>query len=129
MTLKRADIDKFQDFLEKVKKSVYPEPPTATHTEITQKAIEYLCGKYPLAPNSKILDVGCGQGVALDIFSKNGYVPVGITLSPEDMAVCQRKGHEVYEMDQSFLDFDDQKFDCIWCRHCLEHSIFPAFTD
>ncbi len=31
-------------------------------------------------------------------------------------------------MDQSFLDFNDEEFDLVWCRHCLEHSIFPYFT-
>lgn len=31
-------------------------------------------------------------------------------------------------MDQSFLDFPDGTFDVVWCRHCLEHSIFPYFT-
>ena len=31
-------------------------------------------------------------------------------------------------MDQSFLEFDNDNFDFIWCRHCIEHSIFPYFT-
>ncbi len=31
-------------------------------------------------------------------------------------------------MDQSFLDFEDESFDFIWCRHCIEHSVFPYFT-
>ena len=31
-------------------------------------------------------------------------------------------------MDQSFLEFADNYFDFVWCRHCLEHSIFPYFT-
>ncbi len=31
-------------------------------------------------------------------------------------------------MDQSFLDFNDEEFDFIWCRHCLERSISPYFT-
>ena len=39
-----------------------------------------------------------------------------------------RKGFDVREMDQSFLDFADQMFDLIWCRHCLEHSVMPFFT-
>jgi len=31
-------------------------------------------------------------------------------------------------MDQSFLEFAENYFDFVWCRHCLEHSIFPYFT-
>ena len=81
-----------------------------------------------LPPAAKILDIGCGQGVALEIFKKHGFAPIGITLNNEDVAICQQKGYEVYQMDQSFLDFADDYFDFVWCRHCLEHSIFPYFT-
>jgi len=76
----------------------------------------------------KSWDYGCGQGVALELFTSKGFDPIGITLNSQDVAVCQEKGYEVYEMDQSFLDFPDASFDFVWCRHCLEHSIFPLFT-
>jgi SAM-dependent methyltransferase len=49
-------------------------------------------------------------------------------LNDEDVSICKQKGYKVYEMDQSFLDFPEEEFDFIWCRHCLEHSIFPYFT-
>ncbi|NER08076.1 MAG: class I SAM-dependent methyltransferase, partial [Okeania sp. SIO3C4] len=65
---------------------------------------------------------------ALEIFKKHGFSPTGITLNNEDVAICQQKGYQVYEMDQSFLEFEDNYFDFVWCRHCLEHSIFPYFT-
>jgi SAM-dependent methyltransferase len=29
---------------------------------------------------------------------------------------------------ESTLDFPDATFDLVWCRHCLEHSIYPYFT-
>lgn len=28
----------------------------------------------------------------------------------------------------SFLDFSDETFDVVWCRHVIEHSVFPYFT-
>ena len=31
-------------------------------------------------------------------------------------------------MDQSYLDFPDESFDLVWCRHALEHSAAPYFT-
>jgi SAM-dependent methyltransferase len=128
MELRQADIKKINAFLGKIKKDVYPEPPSETHTEITKKMIEFFMNKYGLMPHSEILDIGCGQGLALDIFTHEGYQPVGITMDAEDYAVCRQKGFVVHEMDQSFLDFDDETFHLIWCRHCLEHSIFPYFT-
>lgn len=90
--------------------------------------IELLEKKYPLKPNGKILDVGCGQGTALDMFSKKGFRTTGITLNTDDLSVCHQKDHNVFQMDQSFLSFIDGEFDLIWCRHCLEHSIFPYYT-
>jgi len=52
---------------------------------------------------------------------------VGITLGP-DAEICRGKGLNVLEMDLSFLDFADGAFDMVWCRHALEHSVFPFFT-
>ncbi|MEC4896138.1 MAG: class I SAM-dependent methyltransferase [Oscillatoria sp. PMC 1051.18] len=128
MKLSDSDIQKLEKFLEKIKGDTYPEYPTSLHTNVTIKITDYFFKKFSLPPQAKILDIGCGQGVALEIFAAKGYNPIGITLNSEDVAVCQQKGYEVYEMDQSFLDFEDNSFDLIWCRHCLEHSIFPYFT-
>jgi len=128
MKLTDKDVEKLERFLEKIGREVYPEPPSATHTQITRKSIEYMFGKYPFQPGAKILDVGCGQGVAMEIFAAGGHSPAGINLSAEDASACGQKGLDAQISDQSFLDFDDGAFDCVWCRHCLEHSIFPAFT-
>jgi SAM-dependent methyltransferase len=128
MGLRQADIDKISAFLGRIKNDIYSERPSTTHSEITEKMIEFFLNKYGLLPNSDILDVGCGQGLALGLFGHKGYHPIGITLDAEDYDVCRRKGFVVYEMDQSFLDFDDETFHLVWCRHCLEHSILPYFT-
>ena len=128
MELNRSKIRKLERFIEKIKKDVYPEPPSEEHLSITKQMFDYFNHKYILPNHSRILDVGCGQGLALELFAKKGFTPIGITLSQDDLTVCRQKGYEVYEMDQSFLDFGDQEFDFIWCRHCLEHSIFPYFT-
>ena len=121
-------IQRFEGFLEKVKRETYPEPVADLPAAITEKALEMFLKKHSLPENSRVLDVGCGQGVALELFKKERFSAVGITLNSEDVSVCRQKGYEVYEMDQSFLDFNDEEFDFIWCRHCLEHSIFPYFT-
>ncbi len=119
---------KLNNFLEKIKSETYPEEPSSLHSTITRQVIELIIKNNLLQKNSRVLDVGCGQGVALELFKREGFSTVGITLNSVDVSVCKEKGYEVYEMDQSFLDFDDEEFDFIWCRHCLEHSIFPYFT-
>jgi len=128
MKLSKTDSEKLENFLAKIQVDLYPEPPTQLHNELTQKMVDCVIQNGYLQPGSKILDIGCGQGVALELLSKKGFFPVGITLGGDDLEVCRRKGFEVYEMDQSFLSFEDDFFDFVWCRHCLEHSIFPYFT-
>lgn len=128
MKISLEEISRLHGFVEQIENETYPEPPAEPHLSITKNMIELLEIKYPLKSNGKILDVGCGQGAALDMFSKKGFRTTGITLNSEDLSVCRQKGHNVFQMDQSFLSFIDGEFDFIWCRHCLEHSIFPYYT-
>ena len=74
MKLTQTHINRFETFLDTIKDHTYPEPPTELHTSMTEKMFDYFIGKYPLILNSKILDVGCGQGVALELFEKKGFL-------------------------------------------------------
>jgi SAM-dependent methyltransferase len=111
---------------ERLREDIYPEIPMDAHILITRLMIERLNRFIPVE-GKKILDCGCGQGLALEEFSKLGAYPTGTTFG-EDYRICKSKGYVVYEMDQSFLDFAPSTFDIIWCRHALEHSLFPMFT-
>ncbi len=106
----------------------YPEPISELHSGITNDVLQKLIEKFSFPPDAKILDVGCGQGPALEFLSKYGYKPVGIALNDEDVRICISKGYEVYKMDQSFSEFEDETFDFIWARHCVEHSLAPYLT-
>ena len=114
-------------FLERLRGDIYPELPSQGHTEITREMFKRLAETRPLPAGAAVLDVGCGQGVGLEVFKAAGLNPVGITLGA-DAQVCRAKGFDVVEMDLSFLDFEDGRFDLVWCRHALEHSVFPFFT-
>ncbi|THD78779.1 MAG: class I SAM-dependent methyltransferase [Phenylobacterium sp.] len=114
-------------FLEKLRGDIYPEPPTDLHTELTRRMFANLAKVRPPPDGGAVLDVGCGQGVALELFKAAGLDAVGVTLGP-DAEVCRAKGLNIVEMDLSFLDFEDDRFDLVWCRHALEHSVFPFFT-
>ncbi len=115
-------------FFFKIENETYPEPISELHTGITEKMLDQLTQKFCLPASAKILDIGCGQGPALDFLKKKNYNPVGIALNDEDVRVCRAKGFEVYKMDQSFLEFENDSFDFIWARHCIEHSIAPYLT-
>ena len=128
MPLTPMQIQRLEAFLERIQGETYPEPTSELHSQISQKMLGVFLEKCPLPPGARVLDVGCGQGVALKLFQAKGFEPIGITLNPTDVAACRHQGFTVYAMDQSFLEFGDRTFDAIWCRHCLEHSIFPYFT-
>jgi|WetSurMetagenome_2_1015567.scaffolds.fasta_scaffold04800_3 SAM-dependent methyltransferase len=122
------NMERFLDFLEMIACQTYPEAPSEPHHSVTEIMLEQILRSTRLPKPGRILDVGCGQGPALDFIRNRGYHAVGITINDEDLNVCRSKGHEVHKMDQSFLDFPDSSFDLVWARHCVEHSIMPFFT-
>lgn len=128
MKLSTSGLIRLLQFLERIESETYPETPMDIHTEITEAAIRHLNELFPLGAGVKILDIGCGQGPALRHFQKFSAQATGITLNQTDVDVCRAAGFDVYNMDQSFLDFEPQTFDVVWARHVIEHSIMPLFT-
>lgn len=122
-------ISRLVSFIDRIEKDTYPEEPTPLHGEIIEYLLNSVLPDYGVGKNIRVLDVGCGQGPALDILRANGYTSLaGITLNDEDVRVCKEKGHNVCKMDQSFLTFPDACFGLLWARHVVEHSVFPYFT-
>lgn len=123
-----VSLSRFKDFLGIIAGQTYPEAPSDLHQTVTRIMMEQVLQSVPIGRTGRILDVGCGQGPALDVMREKGFHAVGITINEEDLRICREKGHEVRDMDQSFLDFRDGEFDLVWARHCIEHSILPMFT-
>ena len=121
------DYARLDSVLEERRLDVYPEPPTDLHADISRRMVAYVIGNYGLKPGARVLDVGCGQGGTLELFKAAGLQATGIALG-EDVAICRQRGLDVLEMDLSFLNFPDATFDLVWCRHALEHTIFPYFV-
>ncbi len=121
------DYRRFDQFISRLVHDVYAEPPSDIHNLITQNTLQALHSEGLLRPGMRALDIGCGQGLALEKFRALGVDVVGITLGP-DVATCRAKGLAVLEMDQNFMTFSAQEFDFLWCRHVLEHSVAPLFT-
>ncbi len=121
------DFGRLDRFLDSLIDDVYPENPSEPHLSITRQVIAEYHRVGLFKAGDTVLDVGCGQGLALEIFREYGLTPVGISLGT-DVGVCRAKGFDVRAMDQNFMDFPDATFDLLWCRHVLEHSVAPLFT-
>ena len=119
---------RFLHFMDSLAGEAYAEAPSPGHDSVSRKSLEHLFAAYPLPPGARVLDVGCGQGVALAPFRESGCHATGVTLNDTDVALCRAQGFDVHKMDQSFLDFGESSFDVVWARHVVEHSIMPYYT-
>lgn len=128
MQTAQRDFSRFDAFLNGLITDVYPEPPSEPHLTITGQMIDQLHKTGNLVAGMRVLDIGCGQGLALERFKALGMEPIGVTLGQQDLNACREKGFEVHGMDQNFMDIPDHSFDALWCRHVLEHSVAPLFT-
>ncbi|MBL0372657.1 class I SAM-dependent methyltransferase [Rhizobium sp. KVB221] len=118
---------RFDKFLKGLWSDVYPEYTSTLHDQITASVWQRVKETYPIPAGAKVLDVGCGQGVALKHFAADNLDAIGIAIG-EDVNICRQQGFNAVEMDLSFLEFADESFDLVWCRHVLEHSVFPLFS-
>lgn len=116
------------DFIRARGAEVYAEPRTEGHDDITAQMAEIVARLLPAG--AQVLDVGCGQGPALEWFSAHGFRPMGITTSGEDWKKCHLTlGLNARIKDMHELGgFPEKAFDGIWARHVLEHSPVPFYV-
>lgn len=128
MNYSLKSLSRFLTFLEKLTLDVYAEIPSPLHDSISKQALHHLLNSYAPPSAARVLDVGCGQGLALAPFTEYGCNVTGISLNDSDIDICLAQGFDVKKMDQSFLEFADASFDIIWARHVVEHSVMPYYT-
>jgi SAM-dependent methyltransferase len=112
---------------------IYAEGDSGFHKELTTKVVKDYVDPLNLPKDAVILDLGCGPGYFLDEMKAREYTNItGVTLSPEDIQLCESKGHTVKAYDLSFLPqkdgYYDESVDFIFLRHALEHSPYPIFS-
>ena len=76
----------------------------------------------------RVLDVGCGTGIAGEMFVALGCDYTGVTASSADLLELRKRGLGGMRAEMSELPFPDGAFDLIWCRHALEHALALPLT-
>jgi len=80
--------------------------------------------KYP-----KLLVLGCGCGIEVQILRELGYGTVGITMAQADVDYAKSQlGVDILKMDMHDLDFPPAHFDCAIARQSLEHAYSPLLV-
>ncbi|MCD8482198.1 MAG: methionine biosynthesis protein MetW [Verrucomicrobia bacterium] len=78
---------------------------------------------------ASVLDLGCGRGVLLDfLHQQRGIYGVGVDIDPAKVAVCTRKGLNVWQGDaDAFLrGMPDQFYDWVVISRTLQDLTQPA---
>lgn len=81
-----------------------------------------------IKPESRVLDLGCGDGSLLknlsDSKSIRGY---GLEIDPDGIQSCVEKGLNIIEknLDEGLSDFDDDSFDMVIMSQALQTMHYP----
>ena len=121
---------KFDRYSKQALSTVYSEPETPNfHLPLIHQAVDNVLPLIMLAKDSKVLDIGCGQGTFMKYMVQKGYDDlIGVTLNIDDVNACEDEGFKTLCSDFTDLDVQDESIDLIWCRHALEHSPYPIFS-
>lgn len=82
-----------------------------------------------IKPKSKVLDLGCGDGLLLkELISNKKVNGVGIEISIDNIKACLNNGISVIQEDlnEGLKDFQDQTFDYVILSQTLEYIANPV---
>ncbi len=112
--------------------SVYSEPASQLHHDLIKKVFhEIVLANTGMSfdDSSLVLDIGAGDGFAMELFNKNRMTSVGVNYTDEDVKACRDKGLSCIKADMHDLsNIGSLCFDLVWARHVLEHSPFPMLA-
>src|SRR5262249_41334071 len=104
----------------------YQGNPSVPYEDAQLNQIRYVLEEAHCEAGARILDVGCGYGTLLGEVGRRGGLGVGITISPEQVAWCRRRG-----LDARLVDYKDlgdawtHQFDAVVANGPIEHFVQP----
>lgn len=81
-----------------------------------------------IEPNSKVLDLGCGDGTLLDLLIKHKNCRVtGIEIDEKEIYKCVERGVTVShgDIDSGLEDYSDKRFDYVILNESLQEILSP----
>ena len=81
-----------------------------------------------IAPGSRVLDLGCGNGEFLELLrNQRGVDGTGLEIDADNINEAVGRGLNILEqnMDQGLSNFPDQSFDTVVMAHALQAVHFP----
>ncbi len=84
-----------------------------------------------ITPNSKVLDLGCGDGILLQRLQElKGAVPYGVEISEDGVCQCVEKGLYCYQgdIDEGLADYKDNSFDYVILNQTLQITKRPSYV-
>jgi cyclopropane fatty-acyl-phospholipid synthase-like methyltransferase len=101
---------------------------SSTPYETAQRnQINYVLNEVGCMAETRLLEIGCGNGTLLEAARDRRAKAVGITICPEQVAFCRARGLDVRFMNYLDLDGDwTGQFDVVVANGPIEHFVQPA---
>lgn len=96
--------------------------------EIQTDRIDYRIILTLVAPKSRVLDMGCGDGELLYLLNKNlATRSQGIEIDTDQIMQCVERGINVLlgDLDSGLTDFKDNSFDYVILNNALQELRYP----
>ena len=94
----------------------------------TQERLEYPIIESFIQPNSKVIDLGCGNGSLLKLLKdKKNIQEYGIEMVQSGVDICRKKGLNVRQglIDSPLDEVEDEQFDYAICNVTIQMVTYP----
>ena len=90
-----------------------------------EELAKHILSMIPSKRKNNLLDIGCGRGDFLRVFSRLGFKVSGVDISFGVEKFC--KPHKVYicDLDKKKIPIKDNTIDIVFTKSCIEHLYYP----